>query len=59
VLAGTRSYIDVLKAAKKGPLVGEPQDLNIGREFRGSQLGIMAELKARAGLRNINRNLDA
>ncbi len=46
-VAGTDAYIDVINAVKSGTLAGQPQDLAQGREFRGNQLGIFPELKAR------------
>lgn len=50
VKAGGVAYTEVLRAAREGPLTGTPQDLTIGREYRGYMRGIRGELKARRNL---------
>lgn len=56
-VAGTDAYVDVIEAAKNGSLVGQAQDLSLGREFRGNQLGILPELKARWQLKKMSKIL--
>ena len=55
VLTGTQGYVETVGAALKGTLQGNPQDLNRGREFKGTQLGIFTELKTRRALRRLRR----
>lgn len=55
VRAGADGYAETIALALAGALAGEPQDLSVGREYRGAQLGIAAELAARRGLRLARR----
>ncbi len=54
VLVGAQAYVEVVDAAVRGSLAGEAQDHNIGREYRGSMLGLRAELQARLMLRRLS-----
>lgn len=51
VRTGADGYADTIGRALAGTLAGEPQDLAVGREYHGAELGIRAELAARRGLR--------
>jgi methionyl-tRNA formyltransferase len=51
VRAGADGYAETIGRALSGTLSGEPQDLSVGREYHGAELGIWAELAARRGLR--------
>lgn len=53
VVAGAEAYADVVGAALAGKLVGKPQDLRQGHEYRGSSLGLWSELLARRRLRRM------
>lgn len=57
VATGARGYGEVIGRALDGSLQGEPQDLRLGREYRGSMLGIAAELRARHALRRMAPDL--
>jgi methionyl-tRNA formyltransferase len=59
VLAGAAAYVEVFGAAIAGTLAGEPQDHGIGREYRGSMLGLRAELHARWMLRRLSPGFEA
>lgn len=50
VIAGAQAYVAVLKRQARGELVGAPQDLDLGREYLGSELTLGAELRARLRL---------
>lgn len=50
VRAGADGYADTIGRALADTLAGEPQDLAVGREYHGAELGIWAELAARRGL---------
>jgi methionyl-tRNA formyltransferase len=51
VATGTDLYIDVIRRYLAGSLEGEPQDLSIGREYRGYMRALEPELRARWALR--------
>lgn len=53
VRTGARGYVEVIGRALEGRLEGEPQDLRIGREYRGAMRGIAAEIAARRALRRL------
>jgi methionyl-tRNA formyltransferase len=57
VATGARGYVEVIGRALDGSLQGAPQDLRLGREYRGGMLGIAAELGARRALRRMARDL--
>ena len=46
---------EVIGAACTGTLAGEAQDHSIGREYRGTMLGLRAELQARRMLRRLQK----
>lgn len=54
VQAGAADYVSVIAKAKAGPLSGEAQDMTIGREYRGSDLTLKAEMKARRNLARLS-----
>ena len=56
VVAGAKGYSDVLSQARSGALVGDIQDSNIGKEYRGDMLGLGVELRARRALRHVFDN---
>ncbi len=56
VQAGAKAYVSVISHALEGILQGTPQDLSQGREYRGAQLGLRAELRTRYSLRQLKRN---
>jgi len=47
VTAGADAYARVVRQYLEGRLEGEPQDLRVGREYRGADLTIFAEIGAR------------
>jgi folate-dependent phosphoribosylglycinamide formyltransferase PurN len=53
VVAGAEGYVEVLRSYCEGRLSGVPQNLEIGREYRGTMRGLAAELKARRNLRRL------
>lgn len=53
VAVGAAAYVEVIKKALAGELAGEPQDLSLGREYRGSMRGFAAEVRARRNLRRL------
>lgn len=55
VLVGAQAYAEVIAAACTGTLAGEAQDHSIGREYRGTMLGLRAELQARRMLRRLQK----
>lgn len=55
VMAGADCYVKAVADAFSGILVGTPQDLREGQEFRGSQLGIVSEVRTRMSLRRLRR----
>ena len=55
VMAGSEAYVRVVQAYLAGKLAGAPQDLGIGREYRGSDLTIGPELRARLLLARLAR----
>ena len=57
VRTGARGYVEVIGRALQGRLEGEPQDLGLGREYRGAMLGLGAEISARRALRRLARDL--
>lgn len=59
VKAGAAGYCEVIERAAAGTLVGEPQDLTIGREYRGAALGFRSERAARRSLRRLSRTWPA
>jgi methionyl-tRNA formyltransferase len=59
VLVGADAYVDVLRQATSGRLNGVPQDLTVGREYRGYMRGLRSELIARWQLRKLNRTWPA
>jgi methionyl-tRNA formyltransferase len=50
VVVGTEALIRVIGRYQAGQLAGMPQDLNLGREYRGSDLTLGPEIKARVRL---------
>jgi folate-dependent phosphoribosylglycinamide formyltransferase PurN len=50
VIAGADAYVRVAERYLAGTLEGKPQDLNLGREYRGSELTLGPELAARRRL---------
>jgi methionyl-tRNA formyltransferase len=54
VEVGAHAYVEVIDQAIHGSLIGEAQDHSIGREYRGSMLGLRAELRARWNLRRVS-----
>lgn len=55
VAVGAAGYARVIADAKAGTLTGEPQDLSVGKEYRGDMLGLGTELRARRALRRLHR----
>jgi methionyl-tRNA formyltransferase len=55
VIAGAEAYIRVVERYLSGTLEGTPQDLTLGREYRGSDLTIGPELVARLRLARMRR----
>jgi methionyl-tRNA formyltransferase len=53
LIAGAEAYGRVVRRYLLGRLSGVPQDLSIGREYRGSELTLGPELKARFRLRKM------
>ena len=47
VVAGTEAYVKVIERYLAGKLEGVPQDLTVGREYRGADLTIGPEITAR------------
>jgi methionyl-tRNA formyltransferase len=56
VEVGAHIYVDVVERAVAGSLSGEPQDLDQGIEFHGTQMGIMSELGIRLGHWRLRRS---
>lgn len=56
VMVGAEAYLEVVDALLKGSLAGELQNLQEGREYRGSELGLLSELVARRHLRQLRRD---
>lgn len=56
VATGAKGYVRVIGDALAGRLKGTPQNLTIGKEFRGTMQLIVHELKARRNLRRLSRN---
>lgn len=56
VIVGTQGYIEVLDQVLAGEIECMPQDLRLGREYRGAMRGIRAELSARRTLRRLSRD---
>ncbi len=54
VKTGAAGYCEVIDRAAAGNLAGEPQDLSLGREYRGAALGFRAERAARRSLRRLS-----
>ncbi len=52
VEVGTDLYVDTARKLLSGELVGEPQDLGNGVEYRSQMRGLRAELKVRRLIRN-------
>jgi methionyl-tRNA formyltransferase len=50
VMVGADAYVRVAQRYLAGTLTGVPQDLSVGREYRGSDLTIGPELVARRRL---------
>jgi len=50
VMVGAEAYVRVVQRYLAGTLTGVPQDLNLGREYRGADLTIGPELVARRRL---------
>lgn len=57
VRAGADAYVAVIGDAMAGTVVGVPQDLSAGREYPGSDRGILSEIRARCRLRRMQRRL--
>jgi methionyl-tRNA formyltransferase len=55
VKAGADAYVHVIKDYVDGKLTGESQDLSIGKEYRGFELTLRPEIKARLNMRKFNR----
>lgn len=55
VIAGAEAYVRVVKRYLTGKLKGTPQDLTLGREYRGVDLTIGPELVARLRLSRMTR----
>lgn len=55
VIAGASAYVDVVREFASGDPAGESQDLSLGQEFRGSQIGIRSELSTRLALSRLRR----
>jgi methionyl-tRNA formyltransferase len=53
VIAGADAYVTVVERYLAGTLNGTPQDLSLGREYRGSDLTIGPELVARRRLAHL------
>ena len=53
VQTGARGYVEVIGRALQRRLEGEPQDLRLGREYRGDMRGLAAEIAARRALRRL------
>jgi methionyl-tRNA formyltransferase len=56
---GAEGYVEVIERATADTLVGAPQDLAEGAEFRGSMRGFRAEVVARLRLRGLRRTWPA
>lgn len=56
VIAGSEAYTQVIQQALDGKLVGEAQDLSIGKEYTGKMIGINSELKIRKALQDLRRS---
>lgn len=55
VIVGAKGYVEVLEEAVSGVLTGVPQDLSIGREYRGSMIGLTSEIGARRALARLSK----
>lgn len=53
VKVGATGYCEVIERAAAGNLAGRPQDMSLGREYRGAELGFRAERAARRSLRRL------
>ena len=51
VVAGAELYADIVRQSMSGLPEGTSQDLSLGREYRGVELGLLAEIRARAAVR--------
>lgn len=58
VRAGADAYVEVLQNAFDGNLTGWPQDVKLGREYKGSMRGIVAEVLGRHRLGRMSRTWD-
>ncbi|UTW55877.1 formyl transferase [Kordiimonas sp. SCSIO 12610] len=56
VIAGTEAYVNVIENYMNDQLNGYTQDLSIGKEYRGYELTIVPEIKARLNLRKFNKS---
>jgi methionyl-tRNA formyltransferase len=52
VMVGADLYVKVVKDVLAGKLEGNPQDLSIGREYKGVMWNVRADLKIRRQIRN-------